>query len=82
MKCKKNFKNLDKYRSYRERYKTRYRQRTGAYKYKPREWTVEELRMVKAHKITDRELSEKIKRSISAIQMARYRIKTGHYDIS
>ena len=81
MKCKSNFKDLNKFRVYRERYKTRYRARTGSNRYKLREWTKEELRMVQAHEIPDRELSEKINRSVSAIQVARYRLKKGVYNI-
>lgn len=81
MKCKSDYKDLDKYRNYRNRSKARYRARTGSYSYKPREWTKEELQMVQAHEITDRELSKKINRSVAAIQGARYKLKKGIYSI-
>ncbi len=81
MKCKSNYKDLDKFKNYRDRYKARYRVRTGSYSYKPRPWTKEELQMVQAHEITDRELSKKINRSVSAIQAARYKLKKGIYSI-
>lgn len=81
MKSKSKFKDLNKFRIYRERSKTRYRARTGSNRYKPREWTKEELRMVQAHEIPDRELGEKINRSVCAIQAARYRLKEGIYNI-
>lgn len=81
MKCKSKFKDLNKFRIYRERCKTRYRARTGSNRYKPREWTKEELRMVQSHEISDRELSEKIDRSVGAIQTARHRLKKGVYDM-
>ena len=81
MKCKSQYKDLNKYRNYRNRCKTRYRARTGSNVYEPREWTKEELRMVQAHKITDRELSKKINRSVAAIQNARYKLKKGIYNI-
>ena len=81
MKCKSNYKDPDKYRNYRNRWKSRYRSKTGSYLYKPREWTKEELQMVQAHEITDRELSKKIKRSVQAIQQARHRLKKGDLSI-
>lgn len=81
MKCKGGYKDLDKYRNYRNRHKARYRAKTGSYSYKPREWTKEELQMVQAHEIPDRELSKKINRSVVAIQIARHRLKEGIYSI-
>ena len=81
MKCKSKYKDPNKYRNYRNRYQTRYRAKTGSNAYKPREWTKEELRMVQAHEVTDRELSKKINRSVGAIQSARHRLKEGIYDV-
>lgn len=81
MKCKSGYKDPDKYRDYRNRCKARYRAKTGSNVYEPREWTKEELRIVQAHEIPDRELSEKINRSVTAIQNARYRLKEGIYNI-
>lgn len=46
-----------------------------AFKYKPREWTVVEDKMVIAHAIPDSELSEIIRRSMKAISNRRWRLK-------
>lgn len=46
-----------------------------AFKYKPREWTVVEDKMVLAHAIPDSELSEIIRRSMKAISNRRWRLK-------
>ena len=75
MLCKKHYKDMDKYRATRERYKAKYRRMTGAGVYNRRPWTEEEVDMVLAHEIPDRELSEKINRSVGSIQIMRTRVK-------
>ena len=57
--------------------KRRYRERTGSFIYEKRPWTTEEERLVLYSNLTDRELSEKIKRSVSAIQKKRSVLKKG-----
>ena len=57
--------------------KTRWRMRTGSFKYPSREWEEYEDRLVLEHKVTDRELSELIQRSVLAIQIRRSRLKNG-----
>lgn len=59
------------------RWKAGYRKRTGSDKYVPRPWEEDEDRLVLEHKISDRELSEKIQRSVSAIQTRRSKLKSG-----
>jgi FtsZ-binding cell division protein ZapB len=75
MKCKKQYKDQEKYKAYKRGWQQRYRNKTGAYAYKRRSWTTDEIEQVIKHEITDRELSEKIQRSVGAIQLMRYRIK-------
>ncbi|MCD8048926.1 MAG: hypothetical protein LUG52_04865 [Clostridia bacterium] len=46
-----------------------------AYKYPKRAWKEEEIEMIMAHTLSDREISEKIKRSMKSIQEKRRRIR-------
>lgn len=70
-----SYKNVDLFRKCRERHKAKYRERTGSGKFEKREWTQHEINMVLAHDIPDRELSEKISRSVSAIQIMRSKLR-------
>ena len=69
------YKEWDKYRKVHNEQKTRYRNKTGAFKYVRKRWTAEELELIKKHEIPDRELSELICRSVSAIQTQRSKLK-------
>ena len=51
--------------------KRRYRMRTGSFKYKRRHWTEEEIKLLFDSKLTDRELSKLLERSVAAIQKKR-----------
>lgn len=73
MKTKAFYKDMEKYAEYKRRYQRGYRKRTGTYE--PREWTDHEINLVLAQKMTDRELSKLIKRSIAAIQIKRSRLR-------
>ena len=53
----------------------RYRQRTGAYLYPSSRFTPEEDDLILKHRMPDRELAEKLKRSIESIQLRRHRLK-------
>ncbi len=55
--------------------KRRYRSRTGANQYPRRKWSDQEKIMILAHSESDRVLSQKIKRSVNAIQKMRYVLK-------
>ena len=68
---------MERYREIRNNWKKGYRKRTGSDKYIPREWEQLEDRLVLEHKITDRELSELLNRSVTAIQVRRSRLKSG-----
>lgn len=73
MKCKKDYADIEKYAEYKRRYQRNYRERTG--KYPRREWTLEEIEKIMAQNKPDRELSKELKRSISAIQQMRSRMR-------
>lgn len=76
MKCKSEYANEETYRATKRRQSERYRARTGSGQYWGR-WTSEQLHEVMAHEQSDRELSKRIGHSVSAIQMARYRVRRG-----
>ena len=75
MKCKATYKDLNKYRMYRERYKTRYRMKTGSGLYPRKAYTEQENQMILEHKLTDRKLATELNRSVTAIQTQRSRLK-------
>ncbi len=76
MSCRKTeYKDLDKWRKARKRQKRRYRERTNSNLYNRRIWTIKEMNLILEHSMTDRELSELLKRSVGAIQVQRSRIK-------
>lgn len=66
---------FEKFKVYREQYKTRYRMKTGSGIYLKRSYTKEEDDLILEHAISDRELSVKLKRSVLAIQIRRSRLK-------
>lgn len=66
---------LEEYRKIRERWKQRYRKRTGSDSYIPREWDFIDDALVLKHDIPDRELAKVLNRSVTAIQTRRSRLK-------
>ena len=72
---KKFYKNLSKFQATKRAQTKRWRERTGSGKYAVRRWTTYEDKLVLAHKMSDRELSEKIQRSVSSIYSRRVRLK-------
>ncbi len=70
---KSNYKDLDKFRITRNRYKRKYFSKTA--KYKRRAWTELEDVVVLEHKKTDTEISNYIQRSVCSIQNRRSRLK-------
>lgn len=74
MKCKKDYKDMEKYRKYKNNsQKKNYKiGRIGAMRHK---WTEEEIELILMSKLTDRELSKIIKHSVQAIQIKRSRVK-------
>ena len=53
----------------------RYRQRTGAGQYPGLRFLPEEDDLILKHRMPDRELAKKLKRSVESIQLRRYRLK-------
>ena len=64
---------MEKYSKTRKAQKQRYYNKTAIYE--PSKWTLEHDKMVLDHTIPDTELSRKIKHSVQAIQIRRYRLK-------
>lgn len=73
---KETYKNLDKFYKTKRRGRKKYYDatRVNATNYKE-PYTDEEVQMIMEHKLTDRELSEKLGRSMKAIQRKRYEEK-------
>ena len=72
---KANYRDMQRYHITRRQQIARWRQRGGSGQYPKRPWTDEEIKLVLAHKITDRELSRQIQRSVVAIQTKRFHLK-------
>ena len=77
MKCKKEYSDMNKYAEYKRNYQKRYREKTGGGKYEKRFWTTEENEIILNSELSDRELSERICRSVGAIQRHRHYLKVG-----
>ena len=75
MKRKKSYKDMNKYHEAKRKWQERYRENSGSGKFGRRHWTEAEDRLVLEQIMTDRELGVAIKRSITAIQMRRYKLK-------
>lgn len=76
MKCKSTYADEETYRAAKRRQSERYRARTGSGLYRS-PWTTEQLYRVMRHEQSDRELSDAIGHSVSAIQTARHRVRRG-----
>lgn len=72
---KENYRDMQRYHITRRQQIARWRKRGGSGKYPKRPWTDEEIKLVMAHQITDRELSHLIQRSVVAIQTKRFHLK-------
>lgn len=70
---KKQYKNMDKWKEATRKQKNRYYKKTE-YTGKKRVWTDEEKELLFNCPLTDTELSDKIKRSVKAIQVMRSRL--------
>ena len=71
---KDNYRDLQKYRETRKKQRKRYYNKTS-YLYEGRRWTPEEDDMVMAHISSDTVLSERLHRSVQAIQRRRWMLK-------
>ena len=75
MKARKSYKDQDKFRKYRNRYKKRYASRRNFSDGKYKHLTTREMEIVLAHEITDTEIAKMLNRSIVAVQMKRHKLK-------
>ena len=75
MKAKKLYKDMEKYKEYKRRSQKKYREKTNAGKYPKRGYTFKEDMMILEQSMTDRELAEKLQRSVGAIQHRRNRLR-------
>lgn len=75
MRCKKEYADPEKYRKYKREYQKRYRKKANAGKYPRRGYTIKEDEMILEQVVPDRELAEKLQRSITAIQLRRHNLK-------
>lgn len=73
MKCKRFYKDQEKFRVYRNGYKRRYNSKRNFSDGKKRRWTEEEIEVVLAHEMTDTEIARMLGRSVSAVQVIRHR---------
>lgn len=69
------YKDRQQYREILRLQHQRYRQRTGAYQHPRAGFTSKEDSLILKHLIPDRELAEKLKRSVESIQQRRHRLK-------
>ena len=79
---KENYSNVEKWRTTKRKQKNRYYGKTENAKNGNNPWTKEEIDMVMEHKLTDRELSALLGRSMMAIQKVRSRQKNPKSDSS
>lgn len=75
MNRKKEYKDMKRFASTKREQRRRWRKRTGCYEYPRRRWTDEEIELLLDQSITDRELSEMICRSVSAIYTKRVKVR-------
>lgn len=72
---KSDYKDLEKWRKTAREGRRKNYARGNFSEGKPHEWTVEEINLVLAHEMPDRELAAKLKTSVQAIQICRCRSK-------
>ena len=75
MKRRKDYKDQDRFRRYRNRYKNRYNAKRDYSGGKKNKWSEDEEKIVLAHEMTDTEIAKMLKRSINAIQVRRNLLK-------
>ena len=72
MNRKNHYRNLDKWRKACNRTRKRNYNKTSFAKNHNQRWTLQEIEIVMKHEITDFEISQKIGRSVQAIQVKRW----------
>lgn len=76
MKCKNNYRDMDKYYAAKRRQQERHRRKYGAHQ-EPKEWTDEEMNLILTHDGNLRELIPVLERSLNAIYSKRHKILKG-----
>jgi len=74
MKCRRSYRDDEKFKEYRNAYKRRYRAKRDFNHERFRKWTEKEIQVVMDRQKTDTEIAREIKRSIQAVQIKRHRI--------
>jgi hypothetical protein len=74
MKCRKNYKDKEKYRKYRNGYNERYYKRTQDAENSRLMWNEEEIRIILNKEKSDTELAKLLGRSVKAIQIKRTKV--------
>ena len=72
---KATYKNIDKYYATKRRHKKEYYSRTAFADNFKKKYSLEEIRMILEHQMTDMELSKRLGRSVKSIQSTRARYK-------
>jgi hypothetical protein len=77
MKCRKAYKDDEKFKVYRNAYKAKYDKKTSYFTAEShgRHYTFEEQNMIMRHDMSDREIAKYLNRSVNSIQRARWTIK-------
>lgn len=74
MKCKRFYRDKEKYRKYHNGYNRRYYRRTQNAENSKQTWSDREIEIIMARESSDREIAEQIGRSVNAIQIKRHRM--------
>lgn len=72
---KKGYKDKNRYATTKRHQQKRWRVRSGAFKYERKKWSNAEIELLLDHTISDRELSDKIERSVGSIHTKRSRLR-------
>lgn len=75
MKCRKDYKDQEKYRIYRNNCNKRYYKKRAFIGNRCKLWTDEEIKLIFESSLTDTELALELGRSVMAIQVQRSKIK-------
>lgn len=72
---KKGYKDMNRYKVTKRQQQKRWRERTGSFLHGRRRWSDAEIELLLDQSISDRELSEKIERSVDAIYTMRSKLR-------
>lgn len=72
---KNGYKDIDRYAITKRKQQKRWRERSGAFMHDRRRWSDAEIELLLDQSISDRELADKIERSVGAIYTKRSRLR-------